>query len=119
MDITTAVLMIDLIMKYRDRGMPRDEAIRNACPDRLRPILMTAGITLVVMLPVALAPKTGLDAYQPLAMAVVGGLISGTILSLFDIPIMHTYVDDFVRWLNKTFLRREWEWPVTEEDEGE
>ena len=32
---------------------------------------------------------------------------------------MHTYVDDFVRWLNKTFLRREWEWPVTEEDEGE
>ena len=119
MDITTAVLMIDLITKYRDRGMPRDEAIRNACPDRLRPILMTAGITLVVMLPVALAPKTGLDAYQPLAMAVVGGLISGTILSLFDIPIMHTYVDDFVRWLNKTFLRREWEWPVTEEDEGE
>lgn len=114
MDITTAVLMIDLIMKYRDQGMPRDEAIRRACPDRLRPILMTAGITLVVMVPVAFAPKTGLDAYQPLAMAVVGGLISGTVLSLFDIPIMHTYVDDFVRWLNKTFLRREWHWPVTE-----
>ncbi|HWA82452.1 MAG TPA: efflux RND transporter permease subunit, partial [Fimbriimonadaceae bacterium] len=110
MDITTAVLMIDLIMKYRDQGMPRDEAIRRACPDRLRPILMTAGITLVVMLPVAFAPKTGLDAYQPLAMAVVGGLISGTILSLFDIPIMHTYVDDFVKWLNKTFLHRDWEW---------
>lgn len=116
MDITTAVLMIDLIMKYRDRGMPRDEAIRRACPDRLRPILMTAGITLLVMLPVAFAPKTGLDAYQPLAMAVVGGLISGTILSLFDIPIMHTYVDDFVRWLNKTFLRRDWHWPATEPD---
>lgn len=117
MDITTAVLMIDLIMKYRDRGIPRDEAIRRACPDRLRPILMTAGITLVVMIPVAFAPKTGLDAYQPLAMAVVGGLISGTILSLFDIPIMHTYVDDFVRWLNKTFLNKEWSWPVTEEEE--
>jgi len=117
MDITTAVLMIDLIMKRRDRGVPRDEAIRQACPDRLRPILMTAGITLVVMMPVAFAPKTGLDAYQPLAMAVVGGLISGTILSLFDIPIMHTYVDDFVRWLNKTFLHRDWSWPVTEEGE--
>ncbi|MFI5385021.1 MAG: efflux RND transporter permease subunit, partial [Fimbriimonadales bacterium] len=118
MDITTAVLMIDLIMKYRDRGILRDEAIRRACPDRLRPILMTAGITLLVMIPVAFAPKTGLDAYQPLAMAVVGGLISGTILSLFDIPIMHTYVDDFVRWLNKTFLRRDWQWPVTESDEA-
>lgn len=116
MDITTAVLMIDLIMKYRDAGVPREEAIRRACPDRLRPILMTAGISLVVMLPVAFAPKTGLDAYQPLAMAVVGGLISGTVLSLFDIPIMHTYVDDFVRWLNRTFLRREWNWPVTDPD---
>lgn len=111
MDITTAVLMIDMIMKYRDRGIPRDEAIALACPDRLRPILMTAGIALVVMLPIAFAPKTGLDAYQPLAMAVVGGLIAGTILSLFDIPIMHTYIDDLVKWLNRTFRGREWEWP--------
>ncbi|MCW3052925.1 MAG: multidrug efflux transporter [Chthonomonadales bacterium] len=114
MDITTAVLLIDMIMKYRDRGVPRDEAIATACPQRLRPILMTAGITLVTMLPVALAPKTGLDAYQPLATAVVGGLLVGTILSLFDIPIMHTYVDDLTRWLNKTFRNRDWHWPVTE-----
>ena len=119
MDITTAVLLIDLIMKYRDRGIPRDEAIIQACPQRLRPILMTAGIALIVLMPVALAPKTGLDAYQPLATAVVGGLMVGTILSLFDIPIMHTYVDDFIRWLNRTFLNREWEWPVTEAADGE
>ena len=117
MDITTAVLLIDSIMKSRDRGVPRDEAIVTACPERLRPILMTAGITLVTMLPVALAPKTGLDAYQPLATAVVGGLLVGTILSLFDIPIMHTYVDDLTRWLNKTFLDRDWHWPVTETEE--
>jgi HAE1 family hydrophobic/amphiphilic exporter-1 len=114
MDLTTAVLMIDLIMKYRDQGVPRDEAIRRACPDRLRPILMTAGITMIVMLPIALAPKTGLDAYQPLAVAIVGGLLVGTILSLYDIPIMHTYLDDLVRWLNKTYLGRDWTWPVTD-----
>ena len=121
MDITTAVLMIDLIMKYRDGGMPRDLAIQKACPDRLRPILMTAGITLVVMLPVAIAPRTGLDAYQPLAVAVVGGLISGTVLSLFDIPIMHTFVDDLVRWLNKTFLNRQYVWrsPEQEDEDSE
>jgi len=117
MDLTTAVLMIDLIMKYRDRGIPRDEAIRRACPDRLRPILMTVGITLVVMAPIAFAPKTGLDAYQPLAMALLGGLLMGTILSLFDVPIMHTYVDDFIRWSNRTFLGREWSWPVREDAE--
>lgn len=112
MDITTAVLLIDEIMRHRDRGIPRDQAIREACPQRLRPILMTAGITLIVMLPVAIAPRTGLDAYQPLATTVVGGLLVGTILSLFDIPIMHTYVDDFTRWLNRTFLNREYQWPV-------
>ena len=37
----------------------------------------------------------------------------GTILSLFDIPIMHTYVDDLIRWLNRRILKRKWEWPVT------
>jgi HAE1 family hydrophobic/amphiphilic exporter-1 len=119
MDITTAVLMIDLIVKYRDRGVPRDQAIREACPQRLRPILMTSVISLIVLLPVAIAPKTGLDAYQPLATAVCGGLLVGTVLSLMDIPIMHTFMDDFIRWVNKTFLGRDWEWPVTEEPDAE
>lgn len=114
MDITTAVLMIDMIMRCRDRGLPRDQAVREACPQRLRPILMTSAITLLVMLPVALAPRTGLDAYQPLATTVVGGLLVGTILSLLDIPIMHTVVDDLIRWGNKVFLNRDWEWPATE-----
>jgi HAE1 family hydrophobic/amphiphilic exporter-1 len=117
MDITTAVLLIDMIMKYRDQGIPRDEAIQQACPQRLRPILMTAGITLIVMLPIAVAPKTGLDAYQPLATAIVGGLLVGTILSLFDIPIMHTYVDDFARWLSRTFLNREAQWATLQSPE--
>lgn len=117
MDITTAVLLIDTVMKYRDRGVPRDEALIRACPQRLRPILMTSGITLITMLPVALAPRTGMDAYQPLATAVVGGLILGTVLSLFDIPIMHTYMDDATRLLNRLFLNREYRWPVTEPEE--
>jgi len=112
MDITTAILMIDNIVRLRDQGVPRDEAIKRACPQRLRPILMTSLITIIVMIPVALFPRTGLDAYQPLGTTVLGGLTVGTILSLIDIPIMHTYVDDFIKWLNRTFLRRDWEWPV-------
>jgi HAE1 family hydrophobic/amphiphilic exporter-1 len=113
MDITTAILLIDMIMRYRDRGVPRDQAIREACPQRLRPILMTSLITIIVMIPVAFFPKTGLDAYQPLATTILGGLLVGTLLSLFDIPILHTYVDDLIRWLNRVFLRRDWHWPVT------
>ena len=120
MDITTAVLLIDLIMRYRDDGMPRDQAVAEACPQRLRPILMTAGISLVVMIPVAFFPRTGLDAYQPLAMAVVGGLVVGTVLSLFDIPIMHTYVDDMLAWVHRRVLKREYTWkaPRTAAEEG-
>jgi hydrophobic/amphiphilic exporter-1 (mainly G- bacteria), HAE1 family len=114
MDITTAVLMLDMIARYRDRGMPRDQAVIEACPQRLRPILMTSLISILVMIPVALFPKTGLDAYQPLGTTILGGLTIGTILSLFDIPIMHTFVDDLIRWLNKTFFGRDWHWPVTE-----
>ncbi|HEY3281831.1 MAG TPA: efflux RND transporter permease subunit [Armatimonadota bacterium] len=96
MDVTTAILLIDMIIKYREEGVPRDQAVAEACPQRLRPILMTSLITMLVMLPVALRPKTGMDAYQPLGTVIVGGLLVGTVLSLFDIPIMHTYVDDLV-----------------------
>ena len=113
MDITTAILLIDMVMRYRDRGLPRDQAVMEACPQRLRPILMTSMITMIVMFPVAFFPKTGMDAYQPLGTVIIGGLLIGTVLSLFDIPIMHTYVDDFIKWVNRKFLKREWEWPVT------
>jgi len=113
MDITTAILLIDMIARYRDRGVPRDQAVMEACPQRLRPILMTSMITMIVMIPVAFFPKTGMDAYQPLGTVILGGLLVGTILSLFDIPIMHTYVDDLIWWVNWRFLKRKWEWPVT------
>lgn len=101
MDITTAILLIDQILRHRQAGMPRDEAIIKACPERLRPILMTSVITIIVMLPVSISPKTGMDAYSPLGTVVVGGLIVGTILSLLDIPIMHAYVDDLLNWLSR------------------
>ena len=83
----------------------------------MRPIVMTSIITIIVMIPVAFFPKTGMDAYSSVGVVVIGGLIIGTILSLFDIQIMHTYVDDFIKWLNKAFLNRDWEWPVTETDQ--
>lgn len=98
MDITTAILLIDLIMRYREEGVPRNQAVIEACPQRLRPILMTSLTTIVALTPVAFFPHTGIDAYQPLGTVVIGGLIAGTVLSLLDIPIMHTLVDDAVRW---------------------
>lgn len=121
MDITTAILLLDLIVKYRENGVPRDEAVAEACPQRLRPILMTSIITLIAMAPVAFRPKTGMDAYSPLGTVVVGGLIVGTILSLIVIPVMHTLVDDLARWWQMHILRRNPASlpPITQEAKGE
>ncbi|MCW5935083.1 MAG: efflux RND transporter permease subunit [Fimbriimonadia bacterium] len=105
MDITAAILLIDHILHYRSRGVARNEAVVRGCTERLRPILMTSLVTVAALSPVAFFPQTGTDAYQPLGTAVVGGLLVGTILSLIDIPIMHTLVDDlqqgFRRFLGK------------------
>jgi HAE1 family hydrophobic/amphiphilic exporter-1 len=107
MDIVTAILLIDLILRFRKDGMPRNEAIAKAAPQRLRPILMTSLITILVMAGVAFRPKAGLDAYQPLGTVVIGGLIVGTVLSLLDIPVMHAMVDDLSRWLRVKFLKHD------------
>jgi len=105
MDITTAILLIDQILRYRaESGLPRNEAIAQAAASRLRPILMTSVITIIVMLPVSLLPRTGMDAYSPLGTVIVGGLIVGTILSLFDIPIMHSYIDDLSHYMRRKAL---------------
>ncbi|MGI4792350.1 MAG: efflux RND transporter permease subunit, partial [Janthinobacterium lividum] len=96
MDITTAILLIDQIRRRRREcpELTREEAVALACRDRLRPILLTSLITIITMLPVALAPKTGMDAYQPLGTVIVSGLLVGTLLSLMVIPVMHVLVDD-------------------------
>ena len=107
MDIVTAILMIDLILEVRRSGVPRNRAVIQASPQRLRPILMTSLITVFVMSLVGFFPKTGLDAYQPMGTVIVGGLLAGTVLSLLDIPIMHTLVDDMTRWLQVKFLKRD------------
>ncbi|MER3402686.1 MAG: AcrB/AcrD/AcrF family protein [Armatimonadota bacterium] len=101
MDITAAILIIELILVLRAQGVPREEAVVQGCIDRLRPILMTVVVTLAALSPVAFFPKMGTDAYQPLATAVIGGLLMGTVLTLIDIPIMHTLVDDLLRRLGR------------------
>jgi len=94
MMMTVAVLMIDLVLRLRADGLGRDEAILTAAPIRLRPILMTSLISIVVLIPVAFFPRTGVDAYSPLATVVIGGLAMGTVLALFVVPVLHTYTDD-------------------------
>ena len=105
MMMTVAVLMIDLILRLRAEGMSREEAILTAGPVRLRPIVMTSLITIVALVPVAFFPRTGIDAYAPLATVVIGGLAIGTVLALFVVPVIHTYTDDLANLVRATFRR--------------
>jgi len=109
MMMTVAVLMIDLVLRLRAEGVERDEAILAAGPVRLRPILMTSFISIVVLIPVAFFQRTGIDAYAPLATVVIGGLTMGTVLALFVVPVLHTYTDDLAKLVLAGSRRlREW-----------
>ena len=99
MMMTVAILVTDVIVKMREEGVPRDEAIIAAVPTRLRPILMTSLISVIVLIPVAFFPTTGIDAYAPLATVVIGGLVMGTLHGLWVVPVLHTYTDDLARAL--------------------
>ncbi len=101
MNITTAILMIDMINKHREAGLPRMEAIQQGAVDRMRPILMTTITTCIVMVPVSIFPKTGMDAYSPLGTVVLWGLLSGTFLSILVVPVMHSLIDDVAEWLQR------------------
>ena len=105
MMMTVAVLMIDLVLRLRREGMERDEAILMAGPVRLRPIVMTSIISIVALIPVAFFPRTGIDAYAPLATVIIGGLTIGTVLALFVVPVVHTYTDDIARGLRGVIAR--------------
>lgn len=93
MAVSNAILLLDLILRKRADGLSREEAILEAGPIRLRPILMTTLVSLVVLIPVAFFPKTGIDAYAPLATVIIGGLTISTVLTLFVVPVLFTAFD--------------------------
>lgn len=99
MHITTAILMIDAIDEYKKQGLPKNEAIRRGCLERIRPILMTNIASILVMVPVSIFPQTGMDAYAPLGTVILWGLLAGTILTLLVIPVMHSLITDLAEWI--------------------
>ncbi len=106
MAVSNAILLLDLILRKRKEGLSRREAILYAGPVRLQPILMTTIVSLIVLVPVAFFPKTGIDAYSPLATVIIGGLSISTLLTLFVVPVLHDVFDDVPHWWRQYVLRR-------------
>ena len=98
-----AILLVDYTKVLRRRGMDRRTALIAAGRTRLRPILMTTLAMIFGMLPLALAIGQGAEMRAPMARAVIGGLITSTLLTLVVVPVVYALLDDFAEW-----LRRRW-----------
>ncbi len=94
--VKNGILLVDYTNQLRARGVQRDDAILTAGPTRLRPILMTASATVLGMLPLALGIARGSETQAPLATAVIGGLTTSTLLTLFVVPVVYSLLDDLV-----------------------
>lgn len=98
-----AILLVDFTNQARRAGVERRAAIIRAGTTRLRPILMTTLAMIFGMLPLAFAIGAGAELRAPMARAVVGGLITSTMLSLLVVPVVYTYLDDFSERVGRVF----------------
>jgi HAE1 family hydrophobic/amphiphilic exporter-1 len=99
--VKNGILLVDYTNQLRGRGLKRDDAILTAAPTRLRPILMTSSAAVLGMFPIALAYARGSETEAPLATAVIGGLTTSTLLTLFVVPCVYTMVDDLARHMRR------------------
>jgi multidrug efflux pump subunit AcrB len=102
-----SILLVDyVILARRDMGMNRWEAILDACHKRARPIIMTTIAMAAGMLPIAMGLGTDPSFRAPMAIVVIGGLITSTFLSLLVIPVVYTFVDDLIQFTHRLFKRK-------------
>jgi multidrug efflux pump subunit AcrB len=102
-----SILLVEYaIMARRDLGVSRIEALLDACHKRARPIIMTTIAMTAGMIPIAISIGAADNSFRsPMAVAVIGGLLTSTLLSLLIIPVAFTYVDDFESWLIRCFKK--------------
>ncbi|MFI5446804.1 efflux RND transporter permease subunit [Polaromonas sp. UC242_47] len=98
-----AILLVDFAIRMREQGMERSEALLLAARVRLRPILMTTLAMIFGMVPLAFALTEGSEQRAPMGQAVIGGVITSSLLTLVVVPVTYCYLDDFAQWLKRRF----------------
>ena len=88
-----SILLVDLTNQRREGGMRVDAALRDACPTRMRPVLMTSATIILALFPAALGLGAGAETNQPLSIAVIGGMISSTLLTLVVVPAVYSLIE--------------------------
>lgn len=99
--VKNGILLVDYTNVLRARGYERDLAVLTAGPTRLRPILMTTSAAVLGMMPIAIGLGKGSETQAPMATAVIGGLLTSTLLTLFVVPTVYTIFDDIGRRFQK------------------
>lgn len=100
-----SILLVEFAIEDERAGVPMTQALRNACRERARPIVMTTVAMAAGMLPTALGIGEGAEFRQPMALAVIGGLITSTALSLIFVPVIYEIIDDIERWISPRAAR--------------
>jgi HAE1 family hydrophobic/amphiphilic exporter-1 len=103
-----AILLVDFTNTLRSRGLGMIDALREAGKIRLRPIIMTTATMIFGMMPLALALGAGSEMRQGMAIVIIGGLTSSTLLTLVLIPVVYTYVDGLREKVPALFRRVMW-----------
>jgi HAE1 family hydrophobic/amphiphilic exporter-1 len=93
-----SIMLVDFTNQIRARGVERHQALLEACPIRLRPILMTSMATIAGAIPPALAIGPGAELQRPMALALVGGMLVSTLFTLFVVPAAYSVLDDIIEW---------------------
>ena len=101
-----AILLIDFIKESLSKGLSRNEAIMLAGQTRLRPILMTTAAMVMGMVPLALGIGEGSEQQAPMAHAIIGGVITSTLLTLIVVPVIYTYLDDGKQRFFRLFAKK-------------
>lgn len=102
-----SILLIDLTNQLREEGRTINEALLEACPIRLRPVLMTSLTIILSMIPAAIGVGAGSDTNAPLAAAVIGGMISSTLLTLVVVPAVYSLVEHGLENIKKRFPKEQ------------
>jgi cobalt-zinc-cadmium resistance protein CzcA len=92
--VLNGVVLVSYIRKMRDEGMSVAEAVREGCVQRFRPVMMTATVALLGLVPFLFASGPGSEVQRPLAIVVIGGLISSTLLTLVVLPTLYRWFDE-------------------------
>jgi HAE1 family hydrophobic/amphiphilic exporter-1 len=119
--VKNSVLLVDFANRARKKGATADEAMLIAGPVRLRPILMTSLAMILAMIPIALGISAGGEFRQPMSIAIMGGMITSTLLTLLVVPLAYGVVVGFQdRWsARRKRHQAQWELAQVEKNQTE